>query len=107
MDMLFNQIIVFILVAIYFPLIMGEIVAIIIDKDLINRIRYIFVLIILIITFPSVIKHYQQYLMGHFSGLPKVITICQTTSNILTVAVLLLMVYLLIKIALNLKKMKG
>ena len=107
MDMLFNQIIVFILTAIYFPLIIGEIVAIVIDKDLTNRIGYGIVLTILITTFPRVIRNYQQYLMGHFSGLPEVITNGQTISNILTVAVILLMVCLIIKITIKFKKMKG
>ena len=107
MELLFHQIIVFMLTAIYFPLIMGEIVVIITDKDLFNRIGYGVVLALLIITFPKVIKNYQQYLMGHFSGLPELITRSQTISNTITVVMILLIMCFLIGVTIKFRKMKG
>ena len=81
MDLLFHQIAVFILMMIYVPVTMVHTIFMIKEKGWLNRICYVVIASSLIINLPNVIKNYQQYLMGHFSGLPEVITKSQLIAD--------------------------
>lgn len=100
MDYLFHQIIVFIVMMIYVPVSMAYIISISKEKGWLNRICCMAMSSCLIVNLPYVIKNYQQYLMGHFSGLPEVITKGQLIVNTVIMIVLILVIisYIYVKI---------
>lgn len=100
MDLLFHQIIVFIVMMVYVPVSMAYIIYISKEKGWLNRICCVVMSSCLIINLPNVIKNYQQYLMGHFSGFPEVITKGQLIADTVVMIVLTLVIisYIYVKI---------
>ena len=92
MDYLFHQIIVFIVMMIYVPVSMAYTIFMIKEKGWFNRICCVVMTSSLIINLPYVIRNYQQYLMGHFSGLPEVITKGQLVADTVIMIVLTLVI---------------
>ena len=92
MDYLFHQITVFILMMIYVPVAITHTIFMIKEKGWLNRICYVIMSSCLIINLPNIVKNYQQYLMGHFSGLPEVITKGQLIADTVVMIVLTLVI---------------
>lgn len=92
MDLLFHQITIFILMMIYVPLIMSHIMYMIKENRWSSRLCYGVISIGLIVNFPNIIENYQQYLMGHFCGLPEVTTIRHFTADVIFVIIFALVI---------------
>lgn len=100
MDYLFHQITAFILMMLYVPVTMAHTIFMIKEKGFLNRLCYVIVASSLIVNLPNVIKNYQQYLMGHFSGLPEVILTRQLIADTIVMIVMPLVIisYIYVKI---------
>lgn len=100
MDYQFHQITVFIVMMVYVPASMAYTIFMIKEKGCFNVICHAVMALCIIINLPNVIKNYQQYLMGHFSGLPEVITKSQLIADtiILIVLTLVIISYIYVKI---------
>lgn len=72
MNYSFYQIIISILIPLYFPVILTQLVFMFQTKKLKERIILGVTATIMIIGFPAILKNCQQYVMGYFSGLPEV-----------------------------------
>jgi len=92
MDYQFHQVVVFILTAIYIPMIMANTILMIKEKGWRYHLCYGIIAMGLIANLPSVIKNYQQYLMGHFSGLPEVISENQLIADSVVTCVFMMVV---------------
>lgn len=81
MDYQFHQVTVFAIMGVYIPAIIIYIICMIKEKGWSNRLCYGFIVTGLTLNLPNVVKNYQQYLMGHFSGLPEVISKAQLVAD--------------------------
>jgi len=92
MDYQFHQTIVFILMAIYVPLIMTNFILMVKGKNKSDYLCYGLITIGLIFSLPSLMQRYQQYLMGYFSGLPEIITTTQSIYDVIVIIMFLLII---------------
>lgn len=92
MDYLFHQIVVFIVTIIYIPLIIFQIICIIKITNWKHYLLHTIVIVYLINSLPITLINYQQYIMGHFSGLPKTITKMVITTDIIILILIFSMV---------------
>ena len=87
MDLLLHKIIISIFITVYMPMTLTYYIFMFKEKGWRNRFCNGLVGTALLVNLPNVIKNYQQYVMGHFSGLPEVITTRQFTADIIFVIV--------------------
>lgn len=100
MELLLHQTTIFVLTAMWIPLTMYNLIRSIEKSSWLHRST----VTALIITFPNIIKQYQQYIMGHFSGLPEVITTSQISADIAFMIIFLLITGLCIVVKIKVKQ---
>lgn len=108
MDLLLHQTVISILITVYVPISLAYNIFMIREKGWFNRLCYGIMGISLMINTPVIVKNYQQYIMGHFSGLPETISTNQTIADIIVALVfaLVLIIYICVFIGRRRKHVK-